>query len=217
MKKLLLIGLMFFFHACGGGEGDDSTSVSLSSLQVVSHTPLESQTKVSEDLSTISISFDRDLNTSTVIDTNVKLSNNIAFDLSASQKTITLNLQGSLQRGTNYTLSLENIKSLDGLSLKGMYSFDFRTCEQNSNATYKLEWDEVVDSDLKNYKLYYGKSEPLSVSNAMGSIETAAASYEFTPSNYGVLPCETFYVSVSSIGKVKAESSLATVLSAEAE
>ncbi len=220
MQKILIVLVMLFFQACQEDSGEDTNineTINTSSLEVVSHTPEASAVSVSPDLTQIIVNFNKTLDLNTITSENVILSNNILTTLSSSANVLSIHLNEPLQRGINYTLSLANIKSSDGSNLSTTYHFDFRTCAQTSTATYELQWDEVLDTDLKNYTLYYGKNSPLTQANALGQINISSSSFEFTPSSYGILPCETFYVSLSAVGNIKAESLLALELSQEAE
>ncbi len=220
MQKILIVLVILFFQACQEDTGDDTNineTVDVSSLEVVSHSPEASAISVSPDLTQIVVNFNKTLDANTITSENIILSNNILTSLSSSANILSINLNEPLQRGINYTLSLENIRSSDGSSLSTSYSFDFRTCEQTSTATYELQWDPIIDADLKNYTLYYGKSSPITQANALGQIDISSTTFEFTPSDYGILPCETFYATLSAQGNIKAESLLALELSQEAE
>jgi len=217
MKQLYLILLVLFFQACGSDENETNGFNTQPSLQIITHAPLPSQISVSPNLDKVVVTFNEALDANALNASNVIISGNISTSLSVSCSILNISLNERLLPAQKYRVEISDIAALSGSVLNNPYTFEFITCELTSTATYKITWDKVDDSDLKTYRLYYGKTTPIAEGNAIGFIETNLTSLEFIPSDYLISPCELFYLSVSAVGNAKEESFLSFELSQEAE
>ena len=134
MKRLQLLLVMLaavgvLFTAC---KDDDAPAALTVATITADGTSFQDGSTVSKDLngasaatdvalnSTITITFSRTVDATTATSSNVGLSSDagdVAAAVSASGSTITLNPDADLDRGTLYTLRLENVKASDGGAL----------------------------------------------------------------------------------------------------
>ena len=125
---LLLAGVMIVIASC---KDDDPAALSVSTIEAVG-TSFQDGSAVSKDLngssaatdvalnSTITITFDRAVDVSTATSTNVTLysdAGDVSAAVSGSGSSITVDPANDLERGTLYTLSMENVKASDGGAL----------------------------------------------------------------------------------------------------
>jgi hypothetical protein len=82
-------------------------------------------------------------------------------------------------------------------------------CGQIATANYTFSWDAIQDADLRGYKVYYGTSNSLTKSNALGSldVDSAQASIIFFPADYNILSCTQLTIATSAVG-LRQESAL---------
>lgn len=88
-------------------------------------------------------------------------------------------------------------------------------CGSNSQSTYSITWDAVNDADLTGYRIYYSKTNPVTKSNASFIDVGNVTNWSLSPSNLGLLTCDTIHIAVSSIGGTKGVSSLSTIIVTE--
>ncbi len=85
---------------------------------------------------------------------------------------------------------------------------------QLSYTNYTISWDTIQDEDLTGFDVYYGTSENLDKSNALGSfyVDGNVTSSLFAPGDYNLTTCERTYIAVASVGS-RPESTLSDIQS----
>jgi len=191
-----------------------SQSVDTTAPTVSSVTPANNATNVAPSLNQIVVNFDEPMNANTLNSSTFTLNNGLTGTVSAAnsntQAVFTPNTP--LSRSSTYTATINGATDAAGNNLQGnnqqVYSWSFSTCGSTPSSTYTVSWDAVVDTDLTGYRIYYGKTFPLTKSNGTSIDLGNVTSWIMNPVSLGFLPCDTVYVAVTALGSTKTESAL---------